>query len=119
MSRADEVQTFIEALRELAPGRSDDELCLALDMVVHDVKGEERADIFNSGGAGERLEEAGITPPHGAMAALEMLDGVLSQEASAINNDGLMAQAAFLLLTLGPDPVRAAQAAFDSPEFDS
>ena len=29
-------------------------------MVVHDVKGEERAEVFNSGRTGERLTAAGM-----------------------------------------------------------
>ena len=53
------------------------------------------------------------------MAALDVLDDVLSQEASEVNNGGLPAQAEFLLAALGPDPVEAAEAAHNSAEFDS
>ena len=110
------VSRFLCELRRLDAGAPDDDLCLRLDMVVHDLAGEARASLYNSGGGEARLAAAGVATGSAAE-TLEALDDLSSQEASAINNQGLEGQARWLIRELGPDPVAAAQAAFESAEY--
>jgi len=67
-----------------------------LDELVHDLADADAARLFNDG-AGPTTGDAG--------ADAEAVHDTLGRDASAINNGGLRAQVAYLLLALGPAQV--------------
>jgi hypothetical protein len=89
---------------------------MELGDIVYDLKGEERASVYNGDiEEGKRLllNEGFSEEQIGGLdeaAQLDMLDDIFTREGEEINNQGIYAQAAYLVaeLTDGKDPIAAA-----------
>ena len=74
--------------------------------IVYDLKGEERAEVYNGdkAEAARLLKENGFSDEEitgmGDEEQLDLLDQVFTREGEEINNNGIYAQAAYIVATL-------------------